>query len=1256
MRLRALIIFLVLDLGILFTQQNAYAASDALRVTEYYISGTSFSGSTYELTLDQNLVSNHFILVRGAASGNQTRGLDDNYARVDQLPSGMNGDLDESSGADTIRLSRFRQNGNWVGVVTVVECLFQCDSEGFQRLDVTEFTTGTTETSNTLTSANNWSDVNQVVPFGGSQGAGVTGDGASNTMHSGWMRLYPSGTNTINWERFDISGLSLISVTATLYVIEWGSSWTVQRVNVSGNNGGNGANATGEYDTGTITSVVRDNTWVWATGHSTDDGIGDGAEAAIYTLGDGVNQNTNETSVAVGSEYTDTRDFDVYTMTHADLDTDYRFKADGDAGNLITTVNVDNANTSNRMSWVANTCNGTGNAYPRPIFSSRYSANNRVELERNFSGQAFAAWVQALNFSTMEAEGSHAVQMHYRFRDDTTDLNTSGGFLAAEDTPYTSATRTTTYRLRMSVANVGDLDEGSARTYELQFGEKVTTCDAISTWTGVADASDAFSMVTTTHITPDGESTTSSLLANDEGFTRIDGEGRESADTTGSLGALQEDEYLELEYSFRPEATAKQGVNYCFRLYDTTAAAELDQYFTYPEISVLAPDRDQLHFQWRDDTTALNTAGGFLGSEDSNEIDRISKNETIRLRVEVANKGTNDELDATAYELQFAEKTSSCSSITTWTGVEDSSTDEFEMSDTTHISPDGQSLTPARLANTESYTFLGGEGRDIADTTGTLGPLTASDYIEIEYSINATVQAVTGANYCFRVFDSTSSIELESYSTYPVLMIEVADTAVPAMEWGTTSGISDDAWTTINFNNTFVNPVFVASLQYNNMIGNEADGTADSIVVRTRNLGTTSVEARIQETGSVSGTLSENEKIHWLVAEDGTYDNGDIKFEAFQYNSIVTDASTIFTGQTQTYTQTYTNPVVLGQVMTYNDSDWSVFYARGATQNSIPSALVLNTGKHVGQDTNTTRANETIGVLILESANDVAGGTAYEADVQGATIDRIDDSPPQTYGFASAFDSTPTVGVVSQAGIAGADGPFPVLYGSSPLSTSSISLSIMEDEIADTEQSGALEAVAYIVFEEEAELFSGVSYDQIAYRFYENIDNVQPTTALTSENAQVENVNTGDVVRLRLALQVGVNDLDVGDETFKLQYSKSDDCTTAASWTDVDVAGGTGIWRGFNNATPADNAAITSSLINGGTNTLESYQESNNTGTNLVQTEVGAVAEWDWVIENNGADKSSRYCFRMVLDAGDSFLYSRYPVIETIKRRIIITN
>jgi uncharacterized repeat protein (TIGR01451 family) len=375
------------------------------RVTEYYITAGVFATGTYNLTLNQDLMPNYFVIIQGSdGSGTTTTTPAQNYASLIGDPWGT-GDLVQTAANNTIRLSRGGTlgGGSWVGVVTVVESLGDETGSGFRLLDVQRVLHSGTGTSGTDLSGTAWSDINQVMLMGGFNGAGcdTTEGNAANTKVC-HVRIWPSGTNTINWTR-DAGGATLSAATSTVMVLEWGSNWNVQRVNVTGNNGGDGADATTEYNTSAITQVARANTWVWGTGHTNDNGIGDASEGVLITLGDGVNQNADETSVAVGIEYNNNAvNFEVYALTHTDLAVNYVKQPDGNQNALTVDVAVSAATDAiARMALVSNGCNNTNNNYPRPMFSARYTSNTNVRLERRRSGENFPAWIQGVDFKSI---------------------------------------------------------------------------------------------------------------------------------------------------------------------------------------------------------------------------------------------------------------------------------------------------------------------------------------------------------------------------------------------------------------------------------------------------------------------------------------------------------------------------------------------------------------------------------------------------------------------------------------------------------------------------------------------------------------------------------------------------------------------------------------------------------------------------------------------------------------------------------------
>ena len=167
-------------------------------------------------------------------------------------------------------------DGDWQGTVVVWECLGAEATDGFTLVDVTEVSCasgGSTSEQITNATANTaWSDLDQVALYGGPRGGGSSGSSGGAADHTSFCaKLTPSGTNAIAVARHG-GGSSLLATTFTVYVVQWGSHHTLQRVNLTGSAGGDGADATSEYDIATIDEVTRAHTWCWMSGWSDDNG------------------------------------------------------------------------------------------------------------------------------------------------------------------------------------------------------------------------------------------------------------------------------------------------------------------------------------------------------------------------------------------------------------------------------------------------------------------------------------------------------------------------------------------------------------------------------------------------------------------------------------------------------------------------------------------------------------------------------------------------------------------------------------------------------------------------------------------------------------------------------------------------------------------------------------------------------------------------------------------------------------------------
>lgn len=291
----------------------------------------------------------------------------------------------------------------------------------------------------------------------------------------------------------------------------------------------------------------------------------------------------------------------------------------------------------------------------------------------------------------------------------------------------------------------------------------------------------------------------------------------------------------------------------------------------------------------------------------------------------------------------------------------------------------------------------------------------------------------------------------------PILIrnqLAAPDYPIP-MEHGIEVGVDNASWSTVTLGYSFVSPVVIATPSYSS--------SEPPLVTRIRNASGSSFELRVGRADNSTTAISGID-VHWIVVEAGTYDAATygVTMEASTMSSTVTDNTGSWVGQSQSYANTYTSPVVLGQVMTYADADFSVFWARGSNRQQAPDSLNLWLGKHVGEDSDTARADETLGYLVFESGLGTLGSANYEA-VVGAQLARgWDDTPPYTYTHSI---SAATTVILSSAGMDTTDGAWPILHEPSPVSSTDFDLVAQEDQENDAELSHGTEQVTYLVLD-----------------------------------------------------------------------------------------------------------------------------------------------------------------------------------------------
>ncbi len=344
---------------------------------------------------------------------------------------------------------------------------------------------------------------------------------------------------------------------------------------------------------------------------------------------------------------------------------------------------------------------------------------------------------------------------------------------------------------------------------------------------------------------------------------------------------------------------------------------------------------------------------------------------------------------------------------------------------------------------------------------------------------------------------------------------------------------------TVGLSRTFADPVVVCTIRYN--------ANSIPVVPRVSNVTATSFDVRLQ---NPSGGVPVADTVSYLVVEEGTWTIDGVNIEAQTYLSTVTDENNSWVGETQAYGQAYTGPVVLGQVMSENDADWSIFWCRGGSSTSPPSPASLRVGKTVGEDSDETRADETVGFIVVETGHGTLNGVEYEAALGGDSIQGIDNNPPDSYTFDTAFASAPQVGLANVAGMDGNNGGWAVLYGATPTTATVLNLAIDEDQTGDSERNHTTENVGYLVFERPVLYPNQAPDDPAGLGLTEcpQGGGTDKTPSLHFTQAEVE----GDEVSFR----VQIDDTDGSFSSLVVDYTSEMQVAGAATFTVGQAAGG----------------------------------------------------------------------------------------------------
>jgi PKD repeat protein len=300
-------------------------------------------------------------------------------------------------------------------------------------------------------------------------------------------------------------------------------------------------------------------------------------------------------------------------------------------------------------------------------------------------------------------------------------------------------------------------------------------------------------------------------------------------------------------------------------------------------------------------------------------------------------------------------------------------------------------------------------------------------------------------------------------------------------------------WQTVSLNVSYTNMVVITTPLL-------TSGSQLPVVSRIDQASGTSFDLKLQ---GFSGNVPNGYAVHYLVVEAGAYTLADdgVQMEAGTFSSSLTAGQDNWNTEARSYQQTYSNPVVLGQVMSYNDPNWSVFWSNGSGRSDSPTPAEFHAGKNVGEDPNVSRATETLGYVVLESGNGSLNGTAFEAGVGSDIVKGLENN---ANGFLYPLNGlvNPEVALLSMGGgMDATDGGWPILFGNNAVSSNGLTLLIDEDQVASTERRHSTESVAFLAFEGVAPRLKKPS--ELSVRVFpnpfENYLHIEVEGGLTSE-------------------------------------------------------------------------------------------------------------------------------------------------------------
>lgn len=749
---------------------------------------------------------------------------------------------------------------------------------------------------------------------------------------------------------------------------------------------------------------------------------------------------------------------------------------------------------------------------------------------------------------------------------------------------------------------------------------------------------------------------------------------------------------------------------------------------------------NQAHYHFRNDDGPEATSTSKTDGVEDTAVSHVRRNDVIRLRLAVSNDGSTSS-PSTRFRLEFGEKITTCNAISQWHDL-DTAGDDWRVAETENLTDGANTTNIAESTGgvTDPNTTFLTPNSAVKDAGSQTDPivLTETQFVELEYAIEATDNAAYGTTYCFRLSDAGSPIA--TYDVYPEATTrENQDFFI---QRGSATIQSGNTTATINAGTEYTAPlssttafIRITNTQLTGAGHNVGGGTQDAENVTVHIQDPSNLEQSVTFTrdNTVNTTRVDWEIVEYIGAPGGdneiTVRNQAVT--AFSSGALVAsssvagvedagDVAVFITGQASEHNKSDAYNVLLatadysgvfgevvlerGEIAPGNTvvsvswaavefvgPNWNVqrmehtyTSAVSAETETLPSAVndlsraFIHAQKRVGSGAN--GIDEFGHEVWLSSTNQVSFRLQGTADSPGAHTSvawvientQITGTPmsvtrsngTQNGGTEPSTVSVPIGVTLADTDVAsifvtnrvsGTDTSFP-----RPMMAARIaSTTHYELWISDTGQTRTYrtEVVAWPT--------AARRFTQHYYRFYVDNDALDPTdpwpvggTDLGENTAITENddpLAQGEIVRVRMSIQIGNSALAASTSQFRLEFGERvSTCGAIASWQAVGGVGSTtALWRGIN-ASPVDGTALSGNPPTAGDLNLSvsdragTYEESSPSAANPFKVAIGEDAEYDWILEHNGAADTTTYCFRMTHEDTTTLTeYLFYPTLTT---------